>query len=154
MIILHFDLPPQFTYELFHICFTPSIQTVVKRSYLIFEGISSCWRDLMKVWAFERLESFSVFSLSYLADLILLAKEIVYFNSFHGWRGKTPRFFWPMNSWIQLVWPSKHFMSSIETLKSDHLSESCVWKQIISPFHTSPHHPWANLFFEPVWHMT
>ena len=22
-IILHFDLPPQFTYELFHICFTP-----------------------------------------------------------------------------------------------------------------------------------
>ena len=23
MIILHFDLPPQFTYELFHICFTP-----------------------------------------------------------------------------------------------------------------------------------
>ena len=30
MIILHFDLPPQFTYELFHICFTPYITRVCR----------------------------------------------------------------------------------------------------------------------------
>ena len=81
------------------ICFQVSIQTFGKRSSLIFEGITSCWRELMKVWAFKWLESFSVFSMSYLADLILLAKEIVYFKSIR-WRGKTPPDRVSFDQWI------------------------------------------------------
>ena len=97
-------------------------------SYLImFDSISSCWRDLVKVWAFWGLESFSVSSLSYLADLILLAKEISYQAFTDAENLCEPKKYYvscfdKSIVWIQLVWPSDHFMSSIETLKSDDLT--------------------------------
>ena len=41
MIILHFDLPPQFTYELFHICFTPKVTLLIRQ--MILQIVERIW---------------------------------------------------------------------------------------------------------------
>ena len=51
MIILHFQLPPQFTYELFHIYLTPKLDVIVtfRLANLLREHMKTPMRSLRDV---------------------------------------------------------------------------------------------------------